>query len=128
MQRISQIKHSRILETDRYVREPTISETYAGHEEGPLSNWETTLATSTAAHEPRPMSRDQSHGLEDSLKLNDLEYEFDVTSNSYPLQGVSSLLDLFSGIQYHQVWKKEENFSPVSQLECLKLNENGAGT
>lgn len=98
--------------------------------EGPeFSKLESTLITNTEI-KPRPQSRDGAfkwrHGQAQDTEVNELDYEYDVDTDSYPFATIDSLHDSFSGIMYHEHFRKSENFDIETSIDCLSVDHAGA--
>lgn len=98
--------------------------------EGPeFSKLESTLVTNTEI-KPRPQSRDGAfrwrHGQTQDTEVNELDYNYDVDTNSYPFVTIDSLHDSFSGVLYHEHFRKSENFDIETSIDCLSIDSTGA--
>ncbi|KAL1597228.1 hypothetical protein SLS60_008810 [Paraconiothyrium brasiliense] len=97
--------------------------------DGPqFSKLESTLVSANPA--PRPISKDgqhvfRHHNNEDVI-VNELDFNFDVRPDEWPLANIESVQDLFSGVVYREHISKEENFSAETAIECLQANGDGS--
>ncbi|CAI7648622.1 unnamed protein product [Penicillium pancosmium] len=76
--------------------------------------------------ERRPNSRAQNdidrHAQQTDLKVNELDFAFDIGVNNYPLDNLGSLQQVFDAVQCHQHLRKAENFSCETNVECLHVD------
>lgn len=81
--------------------------------------------------EQRPNSRAQNdidrHAQQTDLKVNELEFDFDIGLKNYPLDNLGSLQQVFDAVQCHQHLRKTENFSLETNVECLHVDLQRAG-
>ncbi|KAJ5918513.1 hypothetical protein N7466_010505 [Penicillium verhagenii] len=79
--------------------------------------------------EKRPNSRSQNdvdrHAEKTDLVVNELDFDFDLDTTNYPLGNLSSLQQVFDAVQCNHHLKNENNFSPVSRVECLNVDSQG---
>lgn len=81
--------------------------------------------------EQRPNSRAQNninrHAEKSDLNVNELDFDFEIGENDYPLDDLRSLQQVFDTVQCHHHLRKRENFSLETNLECLSVDWRGAG-
>ena len=84
-----------------------------------------------AAVEPRPNSRSQNdvdrHAQKSDLSVNELEFDFALDTNHYPLGNLHSLQQIFDAVQYNHHLQNGNNFSSETRIKCLKVDEQGGG-
>jgi hypothetical protein len=98
--------------------------------EGPeFSKLESTLVTNTDI-KPRPQSKDGNfkwrHGGTQDVEVNELDYNYNVDTDSYPFATTDSIHDTFSGVMYHEHLRKSENFDLETSIDCLSVDAMGA--
>ncbi|KAF1916960.1 hypothetical protein BDU57DRAFT_251317 [Ampelomyces quisqualis] len=98
-------------------------------DDGPdFSKLESTIVTSNI--ELRPISRDgqhiQRHADAADTVVNELDYDYEIDPDTYPLSTIHSVQDLFSCVQYHEHVCREQNFDVKTRLECLSVDCSGA--
>lgn len=81
--------------------------------------------------EQRPNSRAQDdvnrHAETTDIKVNELEFEFDLNPSLYPLNDLKSLQQVFDAVQCHHHLKNQGNFSLGTHIECLNVDSKGGG-
>lgn len=81
--------------------------------------------------EQRPNSRAQNdvdrHAQKEDLKVNELDFDFDIGVNNYPLDNLGSLQQVFDAVQCHQHLRRTENFSLETNVDCLYVDSQKAG-
>jgi hypothetical protein len=97
--------------------------------DGPqFSRLESTLVS--ANPEARPISRDGQHVFrhhkKEDLDVNELDLDYNVLPDEWPLLNVESVQDLFSNVLYLEHIKKDGNFSIETKIECLQVDGDGA--
>lgn len=98
--------------------------------EGPeFSRLESTLVTNTEI-KPRPQSKDGNfkwrHAIPQDTEVNELDYQYDVDTDSYPFAAIGSVHDSFSGVMYSEHLRKRENFDIETTIDCLSVDGAGA--
>ncbi|OCK75511.1 hypothetical protein K432DRAFT_308343 [Lepidopterella palustris CBS 459.81] len=68
----------------------------------------------------------QRHALPVDAEANDLDFEFDLDNSKYPLDGLKSVQDVFSAVQYQTHLSKENNFSTKTKIECFDASGKNA--
>ena len=93
-----------------------------------FSKLESTLVS--ANPEPRPISKDGQHVFrhhnEEDLDVNELDFDYNVDPNEWPLLNVESVQDLFSNVMYREHVSKDGNFSTETAIECFRVDGDGA--
>jgi len=56
--------------------------------------------------------------------VNELEFDYNLGSNHYPLGCLRSLQDVFSAVQHEEHLSRPENFSNATAVECFKVQRN----
>ncbi|KAF2268765.1 hypothetical protein CC78DRAFT_488149 [Lojkania enalia] len=78
----------------------------------------------------RPISRDrqhvQRHAELTDLDPNELDYNYNVDLDKYPLSTVDSVQELFSGVLYHSHIGNKGNFSDTTDIECFSVVDSQA--
>lgn len=97
--------------------------------DGPqFSKLESTLVSANPA--PRPISKDGQHIFrhrnDEDVGVNELDFDYNVDSNEWPLANIESVQDLFSGVLYREHILKDGNFSAKTTIECLQVDSDGA--
>jgi hypothetical protein len=59
------------------------------------------------------------HAKADDLNVNDLDFDFSLDRDSYPLDTLESLQDVFSAAQHHTHFANARNFSDETQIRCF---------
>lgn len=81
--------------------------------------------------EQRPNSRAQNniyrHAEKSDLNVNELDFDFEIGENDYPMDNLRSLQQVFDAVQCHHHLRKRENFSLETNIECLSVDSRGAG-
>ena len=57
--------------------------------------------------------------------VNELDFNYSFDATKYPRDDVSSLQQVFDVIEYQQHFAKEDNFSPQTVVECLRVTSEG---
>ncbi|KAJ5760338.1 hypothetical protein N7520_007494, partial [Penicillium odoratum] len=82
-----------------------------------------------AAVEQRPNSRSKNdvdrHAEKSDLAVNELDFNFDLDTDNYPLGNLRSLQQVFDAVQYEHHLKNDHNFSPDTRIQCLKVDLQG---
>lgn len=99
--------------------------------EAGFSRLEATLVTSTEVV-PRPNSRQmndvQRHAeVQDRQIQPELDFDWSLDTNHYPLADFRSLQQVFDTVQCHKHLSHHENFAANTDIECLEVTRNGAG-
>ena|SRR5436309_1252213 len=98
--------------------------------EVPFSRLEASLAKAEVA--PRPNSREMNnvyrHAQASDLNVDELDFNFSLDSNRYPLGNIRSLQQVFDAVQYEAHIANYRNFSDKTLVECLEMNGSGGGT
>lgn len=84
-----------------------------------------------AAVEPRPNSRSQNdvdrHAQKSDLGVNELDFDFELDTNHYPLGNLRSLQQVFDAVQYNHHLRNGDNFSSETCIKCLTVDKQGGG-
>ncbi|KAL3489033.1 hypothetical protein BJX62DRAFT_166112 [Aspergillus germanicus] len=59
------------------------------------------------------------HAKPDDLNVNDLDFDFSLDHDSYPLDTLESLQDVFSAAQHQTHFANPRNFSEETQIRCF---------
>ncbi|KAJ5913911.1 hypothetical protein N7504_002794 [Penicillium tannophilum] len=82
-----------------------------------------------AAVEPRPNSRSQNdvdrHAQKSDLGVNELDFDFELDTNHYPLGNLRSLQQVFDAVQYNHHLRNGDNFSSETCVKCLMVDKQG---
>ncbi|KAJ5098087.1 hypothetical protein N7532_005088 [Penicillium argentinense] len=80
--------------------------------------------------EQRPNSRAQNdidrHAEATDLNVNELDFNFNLGAQDYPLDDLRSLQQVFDAVQFHQHLDNSSNFSLGTNVECLNVDSRGA--
>lgn len=95
--------------------------------EAGFSKLEATLVSTDVA--PRPNSRRMNdvyrHAEKSDLNVNELDFEYSLGSNHYPLGNLRSLQQAFHAVQFHHHFANSRNFSDQTSIECLDVTADG---
>ncbi|KAJ5834953.1 hypothetical protein N7447_000979 [Penicillium robsamsonii] len=98
-------------------------------ETGDLSKFSKLKATPVHTEvEPRPNASQDGisrHAVTADIDVNELDFDFNLTTDDYPLGDLRSLQQVFDAVQYHRHLEREENFSIKTRVECLKVDSQG---
>jgi hypothetical protein len=79
---------------------------------------------------PCPQSSDGafrwSHGQTQDIMVNELDYNYDVGSVSYPFVKIDSTHDFFSRVVYREHLRERENFDIETSIDRLSIDSTGA--
>ena len=79
----------------------------------------------------RPMSIKQNdvqrHAETGDLLVNELDFDFNLNTNHYPLDDLKSLQQVFDAVQCHMHLDNEKNFASETAVECFDYNDSGGG-
>lgn len=94
-----------------------------------FSKLEASLAQTEVAHRPNSKAQNDvnHHAVSSDLFVNELNFNYDLDTDHYPLGDIRSLQQVFDAVQYHRHLEKEENFSLETRVECLKVDSQGGG-
>ncbi|KAJ5507662.1 hypothetical protein N7527_009805 [Penicillium freii] len=92
-----------------------------------FSKLEATLVHTEVERRPNSISQDgvNRHAETSDLVINELDFDFDLGTDHYPLGDLRSLQQVFDAVQYHQHLEREENFSLATRVECFKVDSQG---
>ncbi|KAJ6138375.1 hypothetical protein N7471_004861 [Penicillium samsonianum] len=92
-----------------------------------FSKLEATLVHTEVERRPNSISQDRvnRHAETSDLVVNELDFDFDLATDHYPLADLRSLQQVFDAVQYHQHLEREENFSLATRVECFKVDSQG---
>ncbi|CAI7597737.1 unnamed protein product [Penicillium glandicola] len=95
-------------------------------ETGHLSKLRATLAHTKTEEQPNPTSPNGTNRqAENSEVSNELDFDFDLGTDHYPLGNLRSLQQVFDAVQYHKHLEREQNFSPATRVECFRVDSQG---
>ncbi|KAJ5993563.1 hypothetical protein N7451_009287 [Penicillium sp. IBT 35674x] len=82
-----------------------------------------------AAVETRPNPRSQNdvdqHAQKPDLGVNELDFDFELDTNHYPLGNLRSLQQVFHAVQYNHHLRNGDNFSTETCIKCLTVDKQG---
>ncbi|KAJ5384595.1 hypothetical protein N7517_002506 [Penicillium concentricum] len=92
-----------------------------------LSKLEATPVHTEVDRRPNSISQDgiRRHAATADISVNDLDFDFNLATDRYPLVNLRSLQQVFDAVQYHRHLEREENFSPTTHVECFKADSQG---
>ncbi|KAJ5514185.1 hypothetical protein N7463_003737 [Penicillium fimorum] len=92
-----------------------------------FSKLEATLVHTEVERRPNSISQDgiSRHAMTADIGVNELDFDFNLATEHYPLGDLRSLQQVFDAVQYHQHLEREENFTPTTRVECFKADSQG---
>lgn len=96
-----------------------------------FSRLEATLVTNPEVV-PRPNSRQMDdvnrHTEVTDLQFqNELDFDYSLDTGDYPLGNLLSLQQVFDAVQCNKHFEMAENFSALTQVECLEVTHTRSG-
>ena len=92
------------------------------------SRLEATLVATNVAL--RPMSRQANdvsrHAQAIDLSVDELDFNYTIDIDQYPISRLSSPQELLAAVQYHEHLSKAENFAHTTLIECLSVERHSA--
>jgi hypothetical protein len=76
----------------------------------------------------RQMNHVSRHGHPNAVDLDELNFNYALDSNTYPLGGLHSLQEVFDAVQHEQHLVHGNNFSDHTLIECLHINGSDGGS
>ncbi|OQE46820.1 hypothetical protein PENCOP_c001G05880 [Penicillium coprophilum] len=92
-----------------------------------FSKLEATLVHTEVERRPNSISQDgvSRHALTADLGVNELDFDFNLATDHYPLDHLRSLQQVFDAVQYRQHLARDGDFSSTTRVECFKADPQG---